>query len=901
VRVTAELDDEAILSMLRPYVSAWFKEKYSSFTDPQRGAIPLIKQGRNVLISSPTGTGKTLAAFLAILDDLLSMGERGELEDKIYAIYVSPLRALDNDMYRNLVQPLAEIQEKAKQMGLQPPEVRVGTRTSDTPANEKARMLRRPPHILITTPESLAISLVAPKFRERLATARWVIVDEIHEMASNKRGSHLVLTLERLEELIKEHGGRGLQRIGLSATISPLEEVALFLGGFNDDGTPRPVEIVDARFAKPFDIRVVTPKVDLIHGDPDKINEEIYNTVAELTRAARTTLVFTNTRSATERVVFKLKKIMKSKGYVDMDEVEAHHSSLSREVRLNVEERLKRGELKVVVSSTSLELGIDIGYIDLVVLLSSPKSVSRLLQRVGRAGHHVTQVSRGIMVAVNRDDLVESTVLAKAAMERKIDNVRIPRNPLDVLAQHVIGMSIERVWRIDEAYKVIRRAYPFHDLSWEDYMNVLHFLGGSPLEDERVYSKIRLDEELGEFGRKRSARMIYQLNAGTIPDEAKIKVMSRGRSIGNLEEEFVEILEPGDIFVLGGKTYRFLKADGMKVFVEPAEHERPTVPSWFSEMLPLAFDSALLVGEFRERIGQLIGQGMIDEARRVLTQEYRLEPHAAEEIIQYTWEQLAYTGVVPGRRNVLIEYFQGDDGSWNITFHALFGRRTNDALSRAYGAVLSDHLNVPVKVSVTDNAFMLTYEGRQPDEDLVNHLLRSVTSSNIRSILERAVSRTEMMRRRFRHVAQRSFMILRRYRGYERSPERMQLSAQKLLEVMMEEMPQSPVVRETYREILEDYMDLRAAQRVLSLIESGDIKVWVRGPLPYPSPFAHNVFVKEYSDVILMEDRQKIIAYLHDKIMEYLKSKGKVIVAAGAAEGLPAKGAQQADGAQAEP
>jgi ATP-dependent Lhr-like helicase len=901
VRVTAELDDEAILSMLRPYVSAWFKEKYSSFTDPQRGAIPLIKQGRNVLISSPTGTGKTLAAFLAILDDLLSMGERGELEDKIYAIYVSPLRALDNDMYRNLVQPLAEIQEKAKQMGLQPPEVRVGTRTSDTPANEKARMLRRPPHILITTPESLAISLVAPKFRERLATARWVIVDEIHEMASNKRGSHLVLTLERLEELIKEHGGRGLQRIGLSATISPLEEVALFLGGFNDDGTPRPVEIVDARFAKPFDIRVVTPKVDLIHGDPDKINEEIYNTVAELTRAARTTLVFTNTRSATERVVFKLKKIMKSKGYVDMDEVEAHHSSLSREVRLNVEERLKRGELKVVVSSTSLELGIDIGYIDLVVLLSSPKSVSRLLQRVGRAGHHVTQVSRGIMVAVNRDDLVESTVLAKAAMERKIDNVRIPRNPLDVLAQHVIGMSIERVWRIDEAYRVIRRAYPFHDLSWEDYMNVLRFLGGSPLEDERVYSKIRLDEELGEFGRKRSARMIYQLNAGTIPDEAKIKVISRGRSIGNLEEEFVEILEPGDIFVLGGKTYRFLKADGMKVFVEPAEHERPTVPSWFSEMLPLAFDSALLVGEFRERIGQLIGQGMIDEARRVLTQEYRLEPHAAEEIIQYTWEQLAYTGVVPGRRNVLIEYFQGDDGSWNITFHALFGRRTNDALSRAYGTVLSDHLNVPVKVSVTDNAFMLTYEGRQPDEDLVNHLLRSVTSSNIRSILERAVSRTEMMRRRFRHVAQRSFMILRRYRGYERSPERMQLSAQKLLEVMMEEMPQSPVVRETYREILEDYMDLRAAQSVLSLIESGDIKVWVRGPLPYPSPFAHNVFVKEYSDVILMEDKQKIIAYLHDKIMEYLKSKGKVIVAAGAAEGLHAKGAQRADGAQAEP
>lgn len=884
-------DDEEVLSLLRPYVAAWFREKYGSFTDPQREAIPLIKQGRSVLISSPTGTGKTLAAFLAILDDLLAMGERGELEDKIYAVYVSPLRALDNDMYRNLVQPLGEIYEKAKSMGFQPPEVRVATRTSDTPANEKARMLRRPPHILITTPESLAISLVAPKFRERLSTARWVIVDEIHELASSKRGSHLALTLERLEELVSEAQGRGLQRVGLSATISPLEEVARFLGGYYDDGTPRPVEIVDARFAKPFDIRVITPRVDLIHGDPEKINEEIYNTVAELSRTARTTLVFTNTRSATERVVFKLKKLMASKGYVDMDEIEAHHSSLSREVRLDVEERLKRGELKLVVSSTSLELGIDIGYIDLVVLLSSPKSVSRLLQRVGRAGHHVSQVSRGVMVAVNRDDLIECTVLAKAAMERKIDNVRIPRNPLDVLAQHIVGMSIERPWKLEEAFRVIRRAYPFHALSWEDYMSVLRFLGGKSqgLEDEGVYSKIRLDEDLGEFGRKRSARMIYQLNAGTIPDEAKIKVISKGKSIGSLEEEFVEILEPGDIFVLGGKTYRFLRADGMKVYVEPAENERPTVPSWFSEMLPLAFDSALLVGEFRERVGELIAQGKLDEARRMLVEEYRLEPHAAEEVIQYVWEQLAYTGVVPGRRNILIEYFQGDEGEWSIAFHTLFGRRTNDALSRAYGAVLSDRLNVPVKVSVTDNAFMLTYEGREPDEGLIRYLLSSVRSDNLRQLLEGAVVRTEMMRRRFRHVAQRSFMILRRYRGHERSPERMQLSAQKLLDVMLEEMPDSPVIRETYREILEDYMDIQDAGRVLRWIEDGEVKVTIRGPLPYPSPFAHNLFIKEYSDVVLMEDKQKIMAYLHDRIMEYLRSKGKVLE----------EGVQQAQGEEA--
>ncbi len=879
-----EAEQERIYGLLRPYTSAWFRERYGSFTEPQLWAIPLIKAGKNVLISSPTGTGKTLAAFLAILDELFAMAERGALEDKIYAVYVSPLRALDNDMYKNLLVPLKEIAEKASSMGVQLQEIRVATRTSDTPANEKQRMLRRPPHILITTPESLSISLVAPRFRERLSTTRWIIVDEIHELASSKRGSHLALTLERLEELVVEAGGPGLQRIGLSATIAPLEEVATFLGGYDDAGRPRPVEIVDARFAKPFDVRVVTPKVDLLHGDPDKINEEIYNAIAELSRSARTTLVFTNTRSATERVVFKLKKLMSSKGYLDMDEIEAHHSSLSREVRLEVEDKLKKGLLKLVVSSTSLELGIDIGYIDLVVLLSSPKSVSRLLQRVGRSGHHISQVSRGVLVVVDRDDLIECTVLAKAAMDRRIDNVHIPRNPLDVLAQHIVGMSIEKRWRVDDAYRVIRRAYPFRDLSWDDFTSVLRYLGRQDPIDEGVYSKIRLDEEIGEFGRKRGARMIYQLNAGTIPDEAKVRVISRGRNIGSLEEEFVEILEPGDVFVLGGKTYRFLRADGMRVFVEPADNERPTVPSWFSEMLPLAFDSALLVGEFRDRIASLIADNKVDEARMVLLEEYRLEPHAADEVIQYIWEQLAYVGVVPGRRTILVEYFQDDEGEWNIVFHTLYGRRVNDALSRAFASVLSDRLNVPVKVSVTDNAFMLTYAGRRPVDSLLMGVLSDVTPENLRGVLERAIARTEMMRRRFRHVAQRSFMILRRYRGYERSPERLQLSAQRLLEIMLEEMPDSPVVRETYREILEDYMDVNNARKVLEWIRSGEVKFIIKGPLPYPSPLAHNTFVRGYSDVVLMEDKRRILAYLHDRIVEYLRTAGKSI---DGGDGLP--------------
>jgi ATP-dependent Lhr-like helicase len=870
--------DGEVYPLLRSYVAEWFRRRYGSFTLPQRCAIPLIKQGHNVLVSSPTGTGKTLAVFLGIIDELFKAAEKGALEDKIYAIYVSPLRALNNDMRRNLLEPLEGIRSVATEMGIELPELRVAVRTSDTPPSEKQKMVRTPPHILITTPESLAIALSSPKFSERLKTARWVIVDEIHELASSKRGAHLTLSIERLEYA----AGRPLQRIGLSATIAPLEEVAKFLVGMNDDGEPRSCIIVDARFAKPLDIRVLCPVRDIVNTPAEEVNEEIYKLLAELIKSHRTTLIFTNTRSATERVVYKLKRILKKSGVADLDEVEAHHSSLSRSIRLDVEEKLKRGLLKAVVSSTSLELGIDIGYIDLVVLLSSPKSVSRLLQRIGRAGHHIREVSKGRIIVVDRDDLVECTVLAKAALDRKIDRVHIPRNPLDVLAQHLVGMAIEKKWRVDEAYRLVKRSYNFHTLTREDFMFVLKFLAGKyGLEEYKVYSKIWLDEVEGIFGRKRGARMIYYLNSGTIPDEAKVRVFTvDGKYVGDLEEPFVQILAPGDIFVLGGRTFEFVRSDGMKVIVRKAEGQRPTVPSWYSEMLPLAFDSALLVGAFRRWIADMIRQGTPrDEAIRAIAEHYNLDLDAAANIYNYVYEQYMFTdGLIPSDKLVVIEIYRDvGEGTVSYIYHALFGRRVNDALSRAYASLLSAAAHTNVRVTVTDNAFMLTLPERKmlPASKILEITL-SLKPENLRPILEKTLRGTELLKRRFRHCAERSFMILRRYRGREKDPHTLQLNAQALLDVV-EKIPGFPVLKETYREILEDYMDVENASKVLHWIQTGEVAVEVFGPTEVPSPFAHHVVVRGYSDIVLMEDRKKMLIELHRRVLEELQRRRKEI------------------------
>ncbi|MEM1541055.1 MAG: ATP-dependent helicase [Ignisphaera sp.] len=874
-----ELDDKYVLSFLLEPIATWFKERYKSLTPPQKMAIPYIKQGHNVLISSPTGTGKTLAAFIPIIDDLIRYNLNGELGDYVYALYVSPLRALNNDMRKNLIAPITDINEYVRKWCNRDTSLRVGVRTSDTLPNEKARMLREPPHILITTPESLALILNAPKFREKLRNVRWVIIDEIHELAGNKRGSHLALSLERLIDLTDKE----FQRIGLSATISPLEEVARFLTGFNNSGEPRPVVIVDARFTKPIDIDVLCPKMDLVYTPASVLNEAIYDILAKLVLENRTTLIFTNTRSATERVVYKLKKILSSNGVLDADSVEAHHSSLSREIRLEVEDKLKRGELKVAVSSTSLELGIDIGYIDLVALLSSPKSVTRLLQRVGRAGHNAYAVSRGAIVVVDRDDLIECTVLAKLARERKIDNVKIPLKPLDVLVQHVVGMSLEKPRSIQEILGIVKRAYPYRELTEEDLMSVINYLAGKypGLEDYNVYAKIRFDEETKTVGRKRGARMIYQLNVGVIPDEAKIPVISyeenRKKYVGDLEEGFVEILSPGDIFVLGGKTYRILAIHPTHIYVLPAEGEKPTVPTWFSEMLPLSYDSALEVGMFRRNLAVLIDHLPREKVLEILVKEYGLEKHAAEYIYDYVHQQLQYMEMIPSNELIVIEVWRDlEMRSINIIFHALFGRRVNDVLSRVYAYMLSKKLGENVRITVTDNGFILTLKSLAISDsmlkDLINDIVEKITEDLVEKIARKAVRSTELFKKRFRHCAERAFMLLRRYKGIDVALARRQINAEKLIEVV-EKYHKFPIIEETYREILEDFMDLTHAKEVIRKIHSKEIKIAYTFSHYAPSPFAHNIVAYGYSDVVLMEDKRKIIAKLQEIVKRYLEQK----------------------------
>ena len=855
---TKSYSKKEIYKKLHPYVKEWFENSFEDFTPAQKQAIPEIHKGNNILVSSPTGSGKTLTAFLSVINELTALADKGELEDKVYCIYISPLKALDNDIERNLEQPLKEIEKIAEK----PLGIRKAVRTGDTTQYQRTKMLKHPPHILITTPETLSILLVAPKFREKLSHVKYVIVDEIHSLAENKRGVHLSLSLERLQHLIG-----GFTRIGLSATVSPLEEVAKFLVGY-EYGVERDCILVDINYLKELDIEVISPVDDIVIADDEDTRMATYALIDDLVMEHKTTLIFTNTRSATERYVYNLKKLYGE--HFNSNNIMAHHSSLSKESRLETEEKLKKGELKAVVSSTSLELGIDIGYIDLVILINSPKSVSRALQRIGRSGHRLHEKSKGRIIVTDRDELVECSVLLKNAKEGKIDNIKIPKDCLDVLSQHIYGMGIENPWDIDYAYDVIRKSYCYNDLERDDYEDVLSYLAGEyvELEERYVYAKIWIDYKENTFGKRgKLARMLYSTNIGTIPDHSAVIVKCDGEPIGKVEEDFMEKLKKGDSFVLGGRTYKFNYGKGMTINVSPASGP-PTIPSWYSEQLPLAFDLAVDIQRFRYILESKFQYGRSKEEIIEFLHEYLyVDEFAANSIYEYFNEQFLYAQI-PHKQKLLVEYYTGFGGRKFVVFHSLFGRKTNDAIARAVAYVASDRNKRNITISITDNGFYLSSDGKMGALEA----LKRLNPNNFENILIRSLDKTETLASRFRHCAGRSLMTLRRYKGHEKSVGRQQVRGKILLKYIQEMDNNFPILKESRREATEDYMDIKNAKRVISWISSGEMEIKTINTI-IPSPFAFNLVSQGYLEVLKQNDKSEFTKRMHRAVIEKIKGQ----------------------------
>ncbi|MBW2968124.1 DEAD/DEAH box helicase, partial [Candidatus Woesearchaeota archaeon] len=891
-------DDEAlILNTLHPTIKRWFFSRFKDLSLPQKFAVYDIHCRQNILVSAPTGATKTLTGFLSILNELVGLAEAGRLEDRTYCVYVSPLKALNYDIQHNLKTPLKEIEKIAgKKLG-----IRVGARTGDTTPAERAKMAKVPPHILITTPESLAIMLQTKSFRQHLSNTEWAIIDEIHALAENKRGVHLSLSMEMLQRIAP-----GMCRVGLSATIAPLEDVARFLVG-----TDWHCKVVNVQFIKDLDLKVLSPVPNLVDTTHDKMHRRMYELIDELIQQHKTTLIFTNTRAATERVVHHLKDNF-PKNYTDAlttaDEddfdakletnghgniivnngngnpaiikgestaatpsshivtdstgpaspqgatpgdghdvltengsqravaavpgvlgkkrvtgIGAHHGSLSKTHRHSIEKGLREGKLKCVVCSTSLELGIDIGYIDLVILLGSPKSVARALPRVGRSGHQLHATTKGRIIVLDRDDLVECSVLLKNAVEKNIDKIHIPKNCLDVLAQQIYGICITEKMHVTELLRMVKQSHCYRDLDDDDFYSVIKYLSGEhvSLEDRHVYGKIWYDEESGMVGRKgKLARVIYMTNIGTIPDSTGITVKIGPEVLGMIDEAFLERLRRGDIFVLGGSTYEFLFSRGQVAQVRAAIGRKPTVPSWFSEMLPLSFDLAVQIGRFRRLMKEKFESGMSrKDVIEFLNSYLYVDENAANAIYEYMREQHDFASI-PNDKEILIEQYMDEEKKYAVV-HTLYGRRVNDCLSRAVAFAVSKTLKRDVEIGVTDNGFYIASKKSIPAARAFGML----DSARLGELLNIAIDKTQVLSRRFRHCAGRALMILRSYKGERKRVGKQQVSSMILMAAVKRISKDFPILKEARREVLEDLMDIDNAARVLRMIENQSLAV----------------------------------------------------------------------------
>ena len=883
------IDDADAFDLLAPAVQEWWLDQFAEFvpqnqgffTPPQTEAVPLIHEGTNVLVSSPTGSGKTLASFLSIVNELFRRDQRADgLDNSVYCLYISPLKSLANDIHRNLEQPLSGITERLAARG-EDVQIRHAIRHGDTPDSERQAMLEETPHILNTTPETLAILLNSPKFKQKLETVEYVIVDEIHSLADNKRGTHLAVSLERLEALAETSP----TRIGCSATVEPLETIAEFLvGRAEPGGDPREYELVDARFLREFDIELTCPTDDLINTPAGVVNDRFYDQLNELIQAHTTTLVFTNTRSGAERV---LQNLRERYGYDPADSA-AHHGSLSKEQRQTTERALKDGTVDVVTTSTSLELGIDMPSLDLVVQVGSPKSVASLLQRVGRAGHQLGETVTGRVFALDRDELVECAVMLDRAEAGFVDRVFVPETAQDVAAQQVYGMAINGPRPASEVTAILRRAYPYRAYGREEWDQLVRYLTADyeGLEERNVYAKIWRDTNdppdgehhyeaypVGELligKRGRLARVIYMTNIGTIPDSFTCGVVTRSDDewVGQLDEEYLDTLETGDVFVLGGDRFEFRYRRGSKVYVDRTS-ARPTVPSWFSERLPLSYDLGREILQFQ---GDLLDRLATDGRAgvRAWLRDRPIDDHSVRAITRAFDDQIRYAGsesLSTTERLVIEEERDHETYERHYYVHSNYGRRFNDGFSRLLARQCAEAATANVQVAVADHGFTLSLPlNRKVD---LKGILNGLDPGAVRQEIRASLSGTDLLQRYFRINATRALMILKRYKGTEKSASQQQVNSDMLLGFAAD-LEAFAVIEETYREILEDKLNVAGIETAVAAIDAGELAVeTVR--VDSPSPKAFGLATLLASDVVLAEDESAVLQSFHERVLEEIE------------------------------
>jgi ATP-dependent Lhr-like helicase len=852
-----------------PAVAEWFVRRFAAPSRAQVLGWPVIADatklpGHDVLLCAPTGSGKTLAAFMWAINRLIVEAELGTLRDEVSVLYVSPLKALANDVRLNLEEPLNGVREVATEMGLALAPIRAGLRTGDTPANERAAMLRRPPHILVTTPESLFILMTSARFRAKLGAVRYVIVDELHAVAGDKRGAHLALTLERLERMVRRGGAPRPVRIGLSATLNPIETLAAFLAGAEvatDGGrAPRPARIVRADDTRrELDLAVIAPGPELGALATHPHWEAMYDIVANLIREHRTTLVFTLSRRWAERIALALQK------RVGADAVVAHHGSLARAERLAAEQRLKRGELKAIVATASLELGIDVGAVDLVCQIDSPKSISAAIQRVGRSGHSLGATPKGRFFALTIDDLLECAAAVRAIRQGHLDEVEVPLNSLDVAAQQIVAITTdEEDIEEDELLRLLQSSHSYGTFTADALHRLIEEMATQlPDRIQGAAPKIFYDRIARRVRPRRGARLSAITSGGTIPEAGNYDVViaSEGRRIGDVEEDFAQESARGDIFSLGSTPWKILGISKNRLMVEPAPGMAPSLPFWQTEAGGRSPAMSSEVCALRRDLAAFftIG-GSIDRdskheraATRWLVAECAVDEVAAAQAVAWVRRGLAALGVIPDERNLVIERFFDGLGGTQIVIHSPFGIRFNRGLGLAIRKRLCQSFDFEIQASAIDDAVLLALNSRHsfPLEDL----MATVNSRTARPTLVQAVLDAPMFEVRFRHVATRALAIMRSMRGRKVPAWIQRLRTQELITAIFPrrnacfenrppaiEIPDHYIVSETIRECLEESADADRMDAVLRELEGGATRAHFVDSVA-PSVFAHRILL----------------------------------------------------------